>query len=328
MQRTGIPANNNNKRKILGLTLLSISIWIRVDPEFWEYETTLDVDNFHTVCIMFIVASIFILIVGFVGCFGAATERRWLLIMYIVIFGIVFLLQLGALVLMWSAPYSKTITKELEKQIQKQIESRNTDDSSRNFVDFIQYHKPIVFYSTFVHWANHVLSRGSRPMLTSKGTRWPILLPMKPEPVTSSTMVFDANAVAKQKLCSNPRKKFLLPELNYSREITTTITRLRTKHFKGMKILPDGFRSYVECRHCPGTQLDPKYRFSCPSIVCAFFKIDNDSRMDILYSDRAMDVAKTMIHAFGNIRLYLHVLLCYHLCTLSYTTTTTTTTFI
>ncbi|GFS58337.1 tetraspanin [Trichonephila inaurata madagascariensis] len=125
---------------ILGLTLLAISIWIRVDPEFWEYETTLDVDNFHTVCIMFIVASIFILIVGFVGCFGAATERRWLLIMYIVIFGFVFLLQLGALVLMWSAPYSKTITKELEKQIQNQIESRNTDDSSRNFVDFIQYH--------------------------------------------------------------------------------------------------------------------------------------------------------------------------------------------
>ncbi|GFS76533.1 RNase H domain-containing protein [Trichonephila clavipes] len=58
------------------------------------------------------------------------------------------------------------------------------------------------------------------------------------EPLTSSTMVFDAKAVAKQKLCSNPIKKLSLPELNYSREITSTITRLRTKHFKGMKILP------------------------------------------------------------------------------------------
>ncbi|PRD29996.1 UNVERIFIED_CONTAM: hypothetical protein NCL1_27742 [Trichonephila clavipes] len=36
------------------------------------------------------------------------------------------------------------------------------------------------------------------------------------EPLTSYTMVFDANAVAKQKLCSNPRKNLSLSELNYS----------------------------------------------------------------------------------------------------------------
>ncbi|GFV29429.1 RNase H domain-containing protein [Trichonephila clavipes] len=51
--------------------------------------------------------------------------------------------------------------------------------------------------------------------------------------------------VAKQKLCSNPIKKLSLTELNYSRDIAPAITRLRTKHFKGMKILPDGSRSYV-----------------------------------------------------------------------------------
>ncbi|GFV71617.1 RNase H domain-containing protein [Trichonephila clavipes] len=104
-------------------------------------------------------------------------------------------------------------------------------------------------------------------------------------PVTSSTMVFDANAVTNKKLCSNPRKKLPLPELNYSREITTTITRLRTKPFKGMKILPDGSKSYVECRHCSGMQLDPKHLFSCPSIVGALFETDNDCSMDILHLD-------------------------------------------
>ncbi|GFU40736.1 RNase H domain-containing protein [Trichonephila clavipes] len=115
------------------------------------------------------------------------------------------------------------------------------------------------------------------------------------EPLTSSTTIVDANAVAKQKLCSNPRKKISLPELNYSREITSTITRLRTKHFKGMEILPDGSRSYVECRHCPGPQIDPKHLFSCYSIVGAIFKIDNDCSMGILYSDRAMDVATAVV---------------------------------
>ncbi|GFW14163.1 RNase H domain-containing protein [Trichonephila clavipes] len=120
------------------------------------------------------------------------------------------------------------------------------------------------------------------------------------EPLTSSTTVVDANAVvAKQTLCSNPRKKLSLPELNYSGEITSTKTRLRSKHFKDMMILSNGSRSYVECRHCPGPQLGPKHLFSCPSIVGALFKIDNDCSMDILYSDRTMDVA-TEVHAFGN----------------------------
>ncbi|GFT69666.1 RNase H domain-containing protein [Trichonephila clavipes] len=58
------------------------------------------------------------------------------------------------------------------------------------------------------------------------------------EPATSSTTVYDANSVAKQKLCSNSRKTFSLSELNYCRETPATIIRQRTKHFKGMEIFP------------------------------------------------------------------------------------------
>ena len=63
----------------------------------------------------------------------------------------------------------------------------------------------------------------------------------KVEPVPLSTTVFDANAVAKQKLCANPLRKFSLPELSYSREIPTTIARLRTNTAR-------------ECRSCPTAQ--------------------------------------------------------------------------
>ncbi|KFM80658.1 Tetraspanin-6, partial [Stegodyphus mimosarum] len=124
----------------LGLVMLCVAIWVRVDPEFWEYQSTLDVDNLKTVCVLFMVAAIIILIIGFLGCFGAVAEKRWLLILYILIFGLVFVIQLAALVLMWYAPYSSTIKVELEKQILTQIKERNTDDSSRYFVDFIQEH--------------------------------------------------------------------------------------------------------------------------------------------------------------------------------------------
>jgi len=123
---------------MLGIALLSISIWIRADPEFWEYENTLEVDNFHAVCAMLIVASLVILVVGVLGCIGAASERRWMLILYMTLFGLIFLLELAAITIMWSAPYSKTISSELEKQIKAQIDRRAEDDSSRFFMDFIQ----------------------------------------------------------------------------------------------------------------------------------------------------------------------------------------------
>ncbi|GFS98442.1 hypothetical protein TNCV_3478371 [Trichonephila clavipes] len=75
-----------------------------------------------------------------------------------------------------------------------------------------------------------------------------------------------------------------------------------------------------------GTQLDPKHLFSCPSIFGDLFNIDNDCSRDILYLDRAMDVATAVIHAFDNIYLISLMFYYYTLCTLSYTTTTITTT--
>ncbi|GFX12670.1 RNase H domain-containing protein [Trichonephila clavipes] len=42
---------------------------------------------------------------------------------------------------------------------------------------------------------------------------------------------------------------YSLLDLIYSREIRITTTRLKTTHFKDKKVQPDGFRSYVDCRH-------------------------------------------------------------------------------
>ncbi|GFW65299.1 RNase H domain-containing protein [Trichonephila clavipes] len=88
----------------------------------------------------------------------------------------------------------------------------------------------------------------------------------------------------------------------------TTIIRLRSKHFKGVKILPDGSGSYVVCRHCPVTRLDPKHLLSCPSIVGVLFKIDNGCSMGTLYQHPVIDVATVVIPAFWQ---YLTISLCF-----------------
>ncbi|GFU41685.1 RNase H domain-containing protein [Trichonephila clavipes] len=67
----------------------------------------------------------------------------------------------------------------------------------------------------------------------------------------------DVNAIATHRLCDSPRKKWCLPELNHDHVVTTTISRMLVGHMRGMKIMPDGSRTYTEGRHCPGVQLNP-----------------------------------------------------------------------
>ena len=95
---------------------------------------------------------------------------------------------------------------------------------------------------------------------------------INPPPMTITC--FDANAVARHQLCSGLRKKWCFPELNPDRGITSTISRMRTLHMRGMKIMPDGTRTYAECKHCTGVQLDPRLLFNCISVVSTLFNID------------------------------------------------------
>ena len=56
--------------------------------------------------------------------------------------------------------------------------------------------------------------------------------------------------------------------------ITSTISRMLTKQMRGMKIMPNGSRTYAECRHCAGIQLDLRHLFNCISAASTLFNID------------------------------------------------------
>ena len=81
-------------------------------------------------------------------------------------------------------------------------------------------------------------------------------------PNKNSVSLQDANAEAKSKL----RKKSIqakdqLCEINADRLITIIIIRLRTGHYRGMKIIREGGRVYRSCNSCPDTQLTPCHIF-------------------------------------------------------------------
>ncbi|GFX04199.1 RNase H domain-containing protein [Trichonephila clavipes] len=94
-------------------------------------------------------------------------------------------------------------------------------------------------------------------------------------------------------------------EFDCPRIITSTIARLRTEHFKGMKIHPDKTRSYVKCKHCPDLQLTPNHILKCPIVATKLLKMGmvplRDSLREILYSPDAPRIAEAVIKTFDGI---------------------------
>ncbi|GFW02563.1 hypothetical protein TNCV_2455791 [Trichonephila clavipes] len=94
-------------------------------------------------------------------------------------------------------------------------------------------------------------------------------------------------------------------EFDCPRIITSTIARLRTEHFKGMKIHPDKIRSYVQCKHCPDLQLTPNHILECPTVATKLLKMRmvplRDSLWELLYSLDAPRIAEAVIKTFDGI---------------------------
>ncbi|UYV78105.1 hypothetical protein LAZ67_16000132 [Cordylochernes scorpioides] len=112
--------------------------------------------------------------------------------------------------------------------------------------------------------------------------------------------VFDADALAKYKIVKQKIRKDQICEINSERKLTKTITRLRTKHYKGMTIHPDGTRTYKACNNCPGVELTPTHIFSCPALAAALQKIDLDPEQQ-LYTSKIVDIAAAMMEMHGDI---------------------------
>ncbi|GBM94224.1 hypothetical protein AVEN_33878-1 [Araneus ventricosus] len=77
----------------------------------------------------------------------------------------------------------------------------------------------------------------------------------------------DANAVAKSKLRKpSVKKTFQIYKINEDRNMKEAITRLRTSHFRSMRIDVKCVKTYAQCSHCPDTELPPSYIFDCPAV--------------------------------------------------------------
>ncbi|GFV13962.1 hypothetical protein TNCV_524391 [Trichonephila clavipes] len=104
----------------------------------------------------------------------------------------------------------------------------------------------------------------------------------------------DVNAVSKCKISNQHFIKPTIPKLNCPTNLSSTVIRLSTGYFKGMKLSPDNSRSYPICRNCPQTQSTPDHIFDYKTTLASFFQLDA-SPQDILCSPQATDLASLVI---------------------------------
>ena len=97
------------------------------------------------------------------------------------------------------------------------------------------------------------------------------------------------------------KKDSQICEINANPEITKTITRLRTGHFRGMKIKRDGSRTYRPCSNCDDIPLTPKHIFDCPAILRSLALLGVFSPPVSLYSDNIKELASCVLHTHGQI---------------------------
>ncbi|GFX30719.1 hypothetical protein TNCV_1180971 [Trichonephila clavipes] len=69
-----------------------------------------------------------------------------------------------------------------------------------------------------------------------------------------------------QTSASSPQKP-LIVDFDCSRNLTSIIARLRTGHFKGMKISSDKTRTYIPCKKCTEAQLTPGHILECRALT-------------------------------------------------------------
>ncbi|GFW71522.1 RNase H domain-containing protein [Trichonephila clavipes] len=117
----------------------------------------------------------------------------------------------------------------------------------------------------------------------------------------------DANAVANYRLLPHRYKKPLIVDFDCSRNLTSIIARLRTGHFKGMKISSDKTRTYIPCKNCTEAQLTPDHILECPALTPHIIRLGMlplaSKLREVLYSADAPRLAEAVQRAHDIIGL-------------------------
>ncbi|XP_078586604.1 tetraspanin-8-like [Branchiostoma floridae x Branchiostoma japonicum] len=122
---------------IIGIAILAIGIWLRVDDRISKVVAgEIDLGFFYTACYVLIVAGAFTMVVGFLGCWGAVKENRLFLLMFAILIGLLVLLEFVAGIL--AVVYRNDLNKWVEEAIGDALDGKKVNEMDNDFQKFVR----------------------------------------------------------------------------------------------------------------------------------------------------------------------------------------------
>lgn len=120
---------------LAGLGIMGVGIWIMAYKS--DYQSLLDTDIYVIVPGLMIAAGVVVIIVGIVGCLGAAKENRFFLISFLVMVILIFILELTIGILAFV--YSSKIKDEIQTSIKDKMNQQyGVNDAVTDSIDTLQ----------------------------------------------------------------------------------------------------------------------------------------------------------------------------------------------
>ncbi|XP_066276230.1 tetraspanin-8-like [Branchiostoma lanceolatum] len=122
---------------IIGIAILAIGIWLRVDDRISKVVAgEIDLGFFYTACYVLIVAGAFTMVVGFLGCWGAVKENRLFLLIFAILIGLLVLLEFVAGIL--AVVYRNDLNVWVKEAVDTALDGESVNDKPPEFQDFVR----------------------------------------------------------------------------------------------------------------------------------------------------------------------------------------------
>lgn len=102
---------------LLGIAVLAVGIWSRVDTGTWE--TLLEDSTILNAANMMIAAGVIVAVIGFLGCCGAIKKSQCMLVAYAVLIFLIFILEIVAGIYTYTK--KETVQNNLSQHIEKAV---------------------------------------------------------------------------------------------------------------------------------------------------------------------------------------------------------------
>jgi len=123
---------------LLGAAITALGIWIKTDKEFWKIQSNLDVTQFTAASWVLIFIGIFIMLIGFIGCYGAMMSKMCFLIIFVIIVCIILVMEIIVMALVWTAVSNKNVLADVKLKAKTAMNEMMEDDKKREFIELIQ----------------------------------------------------------------------------------------------------------------------------------------------------------------------------------------------